>query len=378
MPVQYKKGLRVVVNLGTKSIPSYWLGTLTQASDKGFKVLFDDGDIVSFKTTLKFMGMGRINKYTKEISISNLDKFIEVKEVVPPIKIVPGAPKLMKGPRNRKIGVPDSKPSKEGKKVTNKEKSSILENTWTLKEKLSEIPESPLKKSIQRYIKLSEEDLDKNALETGSFMSLIYRGNLSYILDNIEKKGLIDEIKKLLLSLENSKVTIDSKEAKSKGMTQDQIKEALKKGKTKIDWSKVTSKEAQTLLDNSLGMDKALRDKLWTISRNPNKRKIFKDIKLLDLLRQVSDRTWEDWTDGLSHGTFPKDFDILELVKKLKKLIPKLNADKYMNGDVWRVEDPDLFDKVHVKQHLFVYLIPSRLNRYTNAIVSAKWEYKRF
>jgi hypothetical protein len=66
----------------------------------------------------------------------------------------------------------------------------MLESSWNLEDKLSTIIiDKPLKGEIHKFIK-SNRVVGKSQ----SFSNLYYRSNLQYIIDNISKEGLYDEL----------------------------------------------------------------------------------------------------------------------------------------------------------------------------------------
>jgi hypothetical protein len=66
----------------------------------------------------------------------------------------------------------------------------MLESSWNLEDKLSTIIiDKPLKGEIYKFIK-SNRVVGKSQ----SFSNLYYRSNLQYIIDNISKEGLYDEL----------------------------------------------------------------------------------------------------------------------------------------------------------------------------------------
>jgi len=74
-----------------------------------------------------------------------------------------------------------------------------LDYTWNLKKALVEKKmDKDLKYVIQTYIEKQEHWLRENGVSRGSFVRLTFRNNLSYIIDNIRKPGLIDELRKLI------------------------------------------------------------------------------------------------------------------------------------------------------------------------------------
>ena len=73
---------------------------------------------------------------------------------------------------------------------------AALEASWTLEERLKDIECSDeLKSLINEYI---ETEHSRCTGKRMSISNLMYRSNLHYIEDNINKPTLIDELKKLL------------------------------------------------------------------------------------------------------------------------------------------------------------------------------------
>ncbi len=68
---------------------------------------------------------------------------------------------------------------------------NCLANSWTLDEDVKALPEGDLKTAIIEWQK-------KQVIQPGamSLSGIFYRSNLQYIMENLEKPGLIDEIKK--------------------------------------------------------------------------------------------------------------------------------------------------------------------------------------
>ena len=70
---------------------------------------------------------------------------------------------------------------------------AILESSWILEERLKNINCSDeLKIEINKFIDIKH---DKCTGKMRPISNIIYRGNLHYIEDNINKKGLIDELR---------------------------------------------------------------------------------------------------------------------------------------------------------------------------------------
>ena len=68
-----------------------------------------------------------------------------------------------------------------------------LESSWALEERLKNIKCSPdLKKEIENFINKEHDSRTGNRVPISN---IIYRGNLHYIEDNINKNGLIDELR---------------------------------------------------------------------------------------------------------------------------------------------------------------------------------------
>lgn len=68
-----------------------------------------------------------------------------------------------------------------------------LESSWVLEERLKNIECSPnLKKEIENFINKEHNICTGKSI---SISNIRYRGNLHYIEDNINKKGLIDELR---------------------------------------------------------------------------------------------------------------------------------------------------------------------------------------
>jgi hypothetical protein len=68
-----------------------------------------------------------------------------------------------------------------------------LNSSWNLEQRLKDISCSDdLKVEILNFI---EKNHDKCTGKAISFSNISYRGNLHYIEDNINKKGLIDELR---------------------------------------------------------------------------------------------------------------------------------------------------------------------------------------
>lgn len=69
--------------------------------------------------------------------------------------------------------------------------TSELKNSWTLEEELRSIDcDSNLKDLIERYI----ESMQKEIRGIGNFTGILYRQNLHYILDNLDKPSLAQEL----------------------------------------------------------------------------------------------------------------------------------------------------------------------------------------
>lgn len=67
-----------------------------------------------------------------------------------------------------------------------------LESSWVLEERLKNTECSlDLKNEIEKFI---NKEHDRCTGKRMSFSNLSYRGNLHYIEDNINKKGLTDEL----------------------------------------------------------------------------------------------------------------------------------------------------------------------------------------
>lgn len=72
---------------------------------------------------------------------------------------------------------------------------SELLSSWVLKEELKNmVIEENLRNEINTYININDK---KCTGKPGMFSNLFYRSNLHYIIDNINKDGLIDELKKV-------------------------------------------------------------------------------------------------------------------------------------------------------------------------------------
>lgn len=67
-----------------------------------------------------------------------------------------------------------------------------LISSWRLKEEIAKLPASELKEEIDLYIKLNDEENTGKAYCLGN---LFYRANLHYIIDNINKQGLLEELR---------------------------------------------------------------------------------------------------------------------------------------------------------------------------------------
>ena len=68
-----------------------------------------------------------------------------------------------------------------------------LESSWVLEKRLKNIKcSSDLKKEIENFI---NKEHNKCAGKRMSISNITYRGNLHYIEDNINKNGLIDELR---------------------------------------------------------------------------------------------------------------------------------------------------------------------------------------
>ena len=68
-----------------------------------------------------------------------------------------------------------------------------LDYSWNLEERLNKIDCSDnLKTEILKFIENNHNDCTGQPM---SFSNIFYRGNLHYIEDNINKKGLIDELR---------------------------------------------------------------------------------------------------------------------------------------------------------------------------------------
>lgn len=68
-----------------------------------------------------------------------------------------------------------------------------LDSSWNLEQRLKDIVcSNDLKSEILKFI---EKNHSKRTGKAMSFSNLFYRGNLHYIEDNINKKGLIDELR---------------------------------------------------------------------------------------------------------------------------------------------------------------------------------------
>jgi len=70
---------------------------------------------------------------------------------------------------------------------------ALLENSWNLESTLSEMNNisDELKKEIEFFI---DSNHTRCAGKRMSFSNLIYRRNLHYIIDNIKKRNLINEL----------------------------------------------------------------------------------------------------------------------------------------------------------------------------------------
>ena len=61
---------------------------------------------------------------------------------------------------------------------------TVLENTWNLISKIEKLPEGKRKEKILKFIKKKESFLPKNSI--GSFVHLLYRGNLQTMVENFK------------------------------------------------------------------------------------------------------------------------------------------------------------------------------------------------
>jgi len=109
----------------------------------------------------------------------------------PPITNIPSSETVMKPPEMtlRKI-----------KNATKKVESTRLKNRWELKDEISKLDiNDDLRKQIEIFMDKNESSFprhpgDPSRTMPGNVGGLIYRGNLHYIIDNINKPGLIDEL----------------------------------------------------------------------------------------------------------------------------------------------------------------------------------------
>lgn len=75
-------------------------------------------------------------------------------------------------------------------KVKESKYGNCLAYSWNLEDDANNLPDSELKSSILKFINICK-DGTQGAMNVSGLM---YRSNLQYLLENLDKQGLIDEI----------------------------------------------------------------------------------------------------------------------------------------------------------------------------------------
>jgi hypothetical protein len=114
---------RVVVNMGSKKKPSYFLAEIVKAKNDKFKVEFDDGDTETVELDA-IVGIGINKKYKKEIDPEYLEDYLKEEEEVPVKK-------------SKKVEDDDDEPPKKSKKPVEEEPDhSVMKIVSGLKKSL--------------------------------------------------------------------------------------------------------------------------------------------------------------------------------------------------------------------------------------------------